>query len=869
MHSSASSSVRPGPWFSLWVVAFLSLLGQLYICQFFTFGVMVPMSIDVNPSNLWKMAYHFPPTGTFLVLNWLGTANLPQPLNPLSWVAGHWSIWWFFTFYTPVISTLALLTMVAFLRELQLPRPAALFGGVIYAWQGDLLCFVFPGHFGYITMWPFFALAAWGALRANRTRYWAYAVISGTCCGIMVGLLTNADRGGIACLFIAVLFLAPLLQRPPSGDTRDYLVNLRLFALCVITAFLIALAPLLSLFQSNITGVKLGGSIPRDQSYKLVTQYSLGPAETLTYLVPGFFGWYSNSSEGPYWGWIGEWPDWKKTQEGDRNSNLAISTTGTIATTLSLIGAFLLLPGALGRWLGPSRMSPEQRFYGQLVFIVGFITLILAWGWHTPFYRSFFELPLMDKWRNPLKWLEVTDFALITLSAFGVQHLLASLESDAPETPVIRRRLIWFSNILVLLLGLGFLASYYVAIVLRKVLANEGFEAGSVANAMSLLHISLLWAVVLTALFGLLLRAIWRPDWLRGFKMENPLLQRGWQKMLQPESLPMTLAVVLAMLSVAQLNWVTHGFIRGAPLDALMSSNPLLDQLKTKGDRVRVSVATEDPLLNLMLLNQFTADRISSIDISAASRIPDDINTFLHSFDNNQARLWFLSGVKSVVVPQQLLPDLRRNPDIVDNIAFADGYTLMPPSEPNLPTHALLTMKEYLTKATLVPSAEFFSSDAKLLEQLKDPAWNARLSVLLLSAPTVQPKATPTPSISRPGMNHVDLQTYTPTDIDLETQTDAPGYFLLINDQYDSDWQVQVNGQDAPLLRADYIMRAVLLPPGTARVTMHYVAHYHLGKMKLSAEAMNNLSDGSMLAAWLIAGFAIWRRRSQDGATKL
>ena len=115
MQSSARSSVRPGPWISLWVVAFLSLLGQLYICQFFTFGVMVPMSIDVNPSNLWKIAYHFPPTGTFQVLNWLGVANLPQPLNPVSWAAGHWSIWWFFTFYTPLISTLALLAMVVFL----------------------------------------------------------------------------------------------------------------------------------------------------------------------------------------------------------------------------------------------------------------------------------------------------------------------------------------------------------------------------------------------------------------------------------------------------------------------------------------------------------------------------------------------------------------------------------------------------------------------------------------------------------------------------------------------------------------------------------------------------------------------------------
>ena len=74
------------------------------------------------------------------------------------------------------MATLALLAMAAFLRELELPRPAALFGGVIYAWQGDLLTFVYPGHYAYIATWLFFAIAAWGALRAQRTRHWAGAV---------------------------------------------------------------------------------------------------------------------------------------------------------------------------------------------------------------------------------------------------------------------------------------------------------------------------------------------------------------------------------------------------------------------------------------------------------------------------------------------------------------------------------------------------------------------------------------------------------------------------------------------------------------------------------------------------------------------
>ena len=105
----------------------------------------------------------------------------------------------------------------------------------------------------------------------------------------------------------------------------------------------------------------------------------------------------------------------------------------------------------------------------------------------------------------------------------------------------------------------------------------------------------------------------------------------------------------------------------------------------------------------------------------------------------------------------------------------------------------------------------------------------------------------------------IDLKTYTPTKIEIEVHS-AKGGFVLINDQYDPDWQVQVDGDDGTPLRADYIMRAVPVSRGDLTITMHYVAHYHVAGLKLPAETMNNLSDGAMLAAWLIAGFALRRK---------
>jgi len=857
-----SPPARQGPWISLQVTALISLLAQLAICQFFSFGQKAPVSIDVNPSNLWQMAYHFPPTGSFQILNWLGVPYLPQSLNPLS-LAANATPWLFFTCYAPILSTFALLAMAAFLRELELPRPAALFGGVIYAWQGDLLPFVFPGHFGYITSWSFFAIAAWAALRAERTRHWAYPVISGASCGIMVGLLTNADRGSIASLLIAALYLAPIFRRPAAGRAiSDYLACFRRLVLCVATAFLIALAPLLALFQSNIVGVKMSGSTNPEQTYKLVTQFSLGPAETLTYLVPGLFGWFSNNPDGPYWGWIGEWPDYQQTHQGDRNLNLAISTTGTVATVLALIAVGLLLPGRL---LGPARLTDRQRFYGRVLLLLGFITLILAWGWHTPFYRALFTLPLMDKWRNPLKWLEMTNFALVVLSAIGVQHLIASLEASAPDIKVIRRCLVWFASILLALLFLGLLASYPLAVVLAARFQAEGYDPLTIANIMSTMHYSLIWAVILMALFFLVLLASWEPDKLRAWTPVNPLLQRLWQQMLKPQNVPLTLALALAALAAAQLAWVANQFIQPWDISAMTATNPLLEALSNEGTTVRVTVATDDPLLKSMLLNQFAAMKISSLDISAASRIPDDLNTFFRALDDNMERLWFLAGVKNFVAPEQALEQLRQDHAVASNIDHVSGYILQQPPAPNLPSHMMATMKDYLAKATFVPDSENFTEDAAILKRLGDPAWNPRATVLLNQSDLEKihqmypPQERDQKRKLYSGPDQLELKTYTPTEIDVQVKS-ARGGYVLINDQYNPDWQVQVDGRPARLLRADYIMRAVQIPPGDSTITMHYVAHYHVAGLDLPVEIINNFSDASMLAAWLIAGFALRKK---------
>jgi hypothetical protein len=907
---SPVAAARRQPWPSLWATALVSLLAQLALCQFFSFGQRVPISIDVNPCNLWKYAYHFPPRGEFLTLNWFGIANLPPPLNPVGLAAAHLSPWFFFTTYAPLIATCALLAMVAVLRELDLSRPAALFGGVIYAWQGDLLPFVFPGHYGYITTWPFFALAAWGALRSRR--HWAYALIAGASCGLMVGL--QPDRGSIASLLIAALYLAPAcFGRAP------WLAQIRPLILCIVTAVLISFAGFLALFQTNITGVKLGGATNREQAFAVATQYSLSPADTMTYLVPGFFGWYNGSENGPYWGLIGQTPGWEQTHQGTRNLNLAISTTGTAASILALLGVCLLLPGS-NRYFGsqgsttkrpfhwmssgsgstilgpggtfprapverqadaPTRSEPEeitptltdrQMVYGRTFLILGAISLVLAWGYHTPLYRPLFALPLMDKWRNPLKWLEIFNFAAVVLAAFGAQHLVRSIVEER-----LRHALVLFLCVANSVLFILMLSSYPLAIVVAAGLGEGGgYDATGIANVMHTLHVSLGFALLIGLLLWLVLAGAWRGDRLRQWQIVNPWLRSFWFRALSPENRAATFAVCLAALAVLQLNWVAGKFLvtplqeQGEPdLARFTATNPLLQALKDEGPTVRVAVpAPQPPLLNFFLQNQFAADRISSIDISAASRIPDALANFVNAFNGHPERLWLLGGVKNVAIAEQDLATLRQDPELAANIDKAGGYTLGPAPD-DQPTHALVRLRDWFAKATFIPRASVLSTDNALLKRLADLKWNPRDSVLLTTvAPgEVDSKSAVEAAIANPAVHGpfapVQVTRYTPHGIDLRVNTPIDGY-VLINDQFDPDWQAEVNGKHAPLLRADYLLRAVAVEPGTSNIKLRYVAHYRLGSLALPVVATNNFCDAAMLLTWIVAAIALWREQRKS-----
>jgi hypothetical protein len=94
-------------------------------------------------------------------------------------------------------------------------------------------------------------------------------------------------------------------------------------------------------------------------------------------------------------------------------------------------------------------------------------------------------------------------------------------------------------------------------------------------------------------------------------------------------------------------------------------------------------------------------------------------------------------------------------------------------------------------------------TDLATLRELADPAFDPTQTVLLAKPLSATPTANPDPGT-------VTYESYAPKQIKLTAKANAP-CVLLLNDKFDPNWKVTVNGQPAELLRANFIVRGVFL----------------------------------------------------------
>ena len=158
-------------------------------------------------------------------------------------------------------------------------------------------------------------------------------------------------------------------------------------------------------------------------------------------------------------------------------------------------------------------------------------------------------------------------------------------------------------------------------------------------------------------------------------------------------------------------------------------------------------------------------------------------------------------------------------------------------------------------RAFVVPEAVLAPDGPAALARLRDGPLDPRRQVVVEGTPDggLGPFA---------GTTAADATVVAEGTAVLDLRADAPsGGFLVQTDPYYPGWRAFVNGVETPILRADYLFRAIVLPPGSHEVRFVFVPwSLERGLMLSAAGIMIALSAIVVTMCGPLVAGRVWRR---------
>jgi hypothetical protein len=279
--------------------------------------------------------------------------------------------------------------------------------------------------------------------------------------------------------------------------------------------------------------------------------------------------------------------------------------------------------------------------------------------------------------------------------------------------------------------------------------------------------------------------------------------------------------------------------------------------------------------------HHFLYYNIQSLDVVQMPRMPTDLAAFNGTFQigvkqdaagqlavmpetfPRVRRLWELTGTRYLLGPASLLDLYNQQFDPVQQrFHILQRFDVLPKPGIERPTkleeltavispngaYALFEFTGALPRVKLYSHWQVSTNDAAALKTLGDENFDPQQTVLVATPLPVAPAPNQTPGTA-------EFKSYKPTDLVLETKSEMPSV-LLLNDRYDANWRVRVDGKPAELLRCNYIMRGVYLTTGPHTVEFQF--RLPNGPLKITLAA---IATGFVLIGLLIF---LGRRKPAD-----
>ena len=692
---------------------------------------------------------------------------------------------------------------------------------------------------------------------------WLRFALAGLCVGI--NIMEASDIGALYSMLIAGFIFYKAVTETGGSAIGKTIHGVGSVAVVALFAAFLAAQTVVSLIGTQIQGVAGTGqdTETKAQHWDWATQWSLPKAETAGILVPGLFGYKMDTPKGMmpamqdayrgglYWGGMGRDPAIDRYfdsggTEAVPQGFMRFTGGGNYCGILVFILAMWTIAQSLRRQNSP--LAPLHKKIIWFWAAVIFVSLLFAWGRFAPFYALLYKLPYFSTIRNPAKFLIFFSWGLVILFAFGV-HLLSRrhLDAAAAKTSDLTTQLKnWWSRVgafdrkWTLACGGAFGASVLGWLIysaqkpsLVRLLQKTGFPDADYAGQLISFSIGqagwflVLFAVAL-ALFTLIIAG-----YFAGPRARTGAILLG--------------AFLIFDLVRANLPYIIHWDYKQKY--EIGSLNPIVDFLRTKPYEYRVAGLPLRAPQGLELLDEvyriewmqhhFPYYDIQCLDLIQMSRMPENLKAYLETFAprgdlesaHRMVRRWQLTNTRYLLGAAGYLDVLNQQLDASQQrFRIAKRFEILPKpgvtqatqleeltavENPNGP-YALFEFTGALPRVKLYSNWQVNTNDSVVLNTLAltnfDPA-----QTVLVSTPEKDLPAVATNENS----GSVEFKSYAPKHLVFAAQATVPSVMLL-NDKYDPNWSVSVDGKPAELLRCNFMMRGVYLPAGSHTVELKF-----------------------------------------------
>jgi hypothetical protein len=698
------------------------------------------------------------------------------------------------------------MAMYAFLRDRQLPRPACLAGAIAIGFSGYLLTLVSAGHRGVFEVMLTSVLTLYCVDRAIRGGGVLYLAVAGVVTAFSLG--TQPDVLAMIGMFLAAYGLVAcwMHRATIAGNWRRFSLGI----LVGITVLVVAGLPGLDkvrhsylpgrqvIEKREILGAEQGErssaqvEIAKAQKWEFCTNWSLPPRDALELGLPLLFGTETPDRKAPFWGELGRSLGWTPGAAGFRNYRQHTVYAGLIQILLALYAFVVVVMRTVCRKKEQVNEQWQVWFWSASVLI----SLLLAFGRYTPFYRLFYALPLADTIRCPVKFLHITNLSTAILAAYGLSFLLLAISNrrttEQEQESVLRSAmpLVIACGVVAVVLTISLIVTKTSAVSLARYWNDLGYTAE--------FHKTMLYHMT-----AALARSAWLAAGLAGVVVwaahrRSPRWAAGVLGVFVCAAMGLDMASVgRRFVHTADLK--VHESRNDAVLDIKAAVAPrVLDLLTSRGPH--------DPLRVNLKTYYVNAIRLLDVDLKDSPELLARAGGNLERL----TRLLVVTGTDYVLGRREQLLPLAKTPafDLVAGYDFSGRVVRS--TNPQRAPIALLRVRNALPRAALAAHARAAVVSSELPDLLFSPAFDPWREVLVgdaaVSAALGQSPLLPV-AVTQSSRWRAEM-----------TVDSTSGGIVLFNEPFHQAWSAQTDGKSTDIIRVNGAMMGIKVSSGRHHV---------------------------------------------------